>query len=80
MKGGGDAEDFGPHSGPHREELAVSAVGVVAEYLEHYQTCQWSDINIKQKDGYVHNELQVRQQFLNALVKQSRNFLNTSES
>ena len=80
LKGGGDAEEFGPHSGPHRKELAVSAVAVVAEYLEHYQTCQWSDINIKQKDGYVHDELQVRHRFSNALVKQSRNFLNTSES
>ena len=80
LKGGGNAKDFGPHSGPCREELDMSTVGVVAEYLEHYQTCQWPDINIKQKDGYVHNELQVRQQFLNVLVKQLQNFLNASES
>ena len=69
MKGGGNAKDLSPHSGPHYEKLALSAVGVVTEYLEHYQTYQWSDINVKQKDGYIHNELQVRQQFSNVSVK-----------
>ena len=69
MKGGGNGKDFGPHSGPHHEKLALSAVGVVTEYLEHYQTCQWSDKNIKLKNGYIHNELQVRQQFSNVSVK-----------
>ena len=47
----GDADNFGPHSRPHCEELAMSTVVVAAEHLEHYQTCQWLD---RKKDCYVH--------------------------
>ena len=61
LRRGSNAESIGPHSGPHCKELAVSTVGVVAEYLEHYQTYQWSDRNIEQKDCYVHDDLQVGQ-------------------
>ena len=61
LRRGSIAENIGPHSGPRSKELAVSTVGVVAEYLEHYQTYQWSDRNIEQKDCYVHDDLQVGQ-------------------
>ena len=61
LKRGSNTEDIGPHSGPYCKELAMSAVGDVAEYLEHYQTYQWSDRNIEQNDCYIHNDLQVGQ-------------------
>ena len=61
LRRGINAENIGLHSGLHCKELAVSTVGVFAEYLEHYQTYQWSDRNIEQKDCYVHDDLQVGQ-------------------